>query len=134
MGVLRALHRIRRETAAPSVPFLQVRSLSPLLKASAIQYTGLSQTLKPQITGQTPNTSSPLVSRPVVTPAGAFRAAALQPPQEWDVTAEEKANSDRFFKSLDTTTRGYIEGDVAVPFMLQSNFPQTSSPTFGTCI
>lgn len=38
----------------------------------------------------------------------------------WDVTQAEKASADGFFDSLDTQKRGYIEGDVAVPFMLQS--------------
>ena len=36
----------------------------------------------------------------------------------------EKAASDRFFDTLDTLQRGYIEGEVAVPFMLQSKLPE----------
>ena len=40
--------------------------------------------------------------------------------QQWDVGPEAKATSDRFFSQLDTQKKGVIEGDVAVPFMLQS--------------
>jgi len=39
---------------------------------------------------------------------------------DWDVTPTEKASADRFFETLDTLNRGYIEGDAAVPFMLKS--------------
>jgi epidermal growth factor receptor substrate 15 len=42
----------------------------------------------------------------------------------WDVTTEAKNTSDRFFEQLDTQNRGYIEGDVAVPFMLQSQLDE----------
>ncbi|KAI6110079.1 hypothetical protein F5141DRAFT_1215529 [Pisolithus sp. B1] len=47
-----------------------------------------------------------------------------QPSAPWDITPAEKATSDRFFDTLDTLKRGYIEGDVAVPFMLQSKLPE----------
>jgi epidermal growth factor receptor substrate 15 len=42
----------------------------------------------------------------------------------WDVTPAEKTSADRFFDTLDTQKLDYIEGDVAVPFMLQSNLPE----------
>jgi epidermal growth factor receptor substrate 15 len=42
---------------------------------------------------------------------------------DWDVTPAEKASSDRFFDTLDTLNRGYIEGEAAVPFMLKSQLP-----------
>lgn len=51
-----------------------------------------------------------------------FSQSAVQPP--WDITPEEKAKADGFFDSLDTQRRGYIEGDVAVPFMLESKLPE----------
>jgi epidermal growth factor receptor substrate 15 len=44
-------------------------------------------------------------------------------PLPWDVTAAEKTAADRFFDELDSQRRGYIEGDVAVPFILKSNLP-----------
>jgi hypothetical protein len=43
--------------------------------------------------------------------------------QRWDVTATEKAFSDRYFENLDPQRRGFIEDDVAVPFMLESKLP-----------
>ena len=43
--------------------------------------------------------------------------------QRWDVSAAEKANADRYFDNLDPQRRGFIEGDVAVPFMLESKLP-----------
>lgn len=45
--------------------------------------------------------------------------------QAWDVSPEAKASSDSFFDGLDSQRRGYIEGDVAVTFMLESNLPQS---------
>jgi hypothetical protein len=41
-----------------------------------------------------------------------------------NVTPAEKANADKYFEILDTHRRGYIEADVAVPFMLKSKLPQ----------
>jgi epidermal growth factor receptor substrate 15 len=42
----------------------------------------------------------------------------------WDVKAEEKANSDGFFDTLDAARLGYVEGGAAVPFMLLSGLPE----------
>lgn len=49
--------------------------------------------------------------------------------QQWDVTSEAKATSDRFFAQLDQQNRGVIEGDVAVPFMLQSQLDEGTLAT-----
>ena len=65
--------------------------------------------------------------RPAVIPGvgGFSQPPPFAPPApQWDITPAEKANSDRFFGSLDTTKRGYIEADAAVPFMMQSNLPE----------
>ncbi|KAJ7168087.1 hypothetical protein C8R43DRAFT_136341 [Mycena crocata] len=92
------------------------------------QYTGGSQQmLQPQATG--PWSSKPpvpphLPARP--NPSSASSASAIGsgafglPQPQWDVTPAEKASSDRWFDSLDTQKRGYIQDDVAVPFMLES--------------
>ncbi|KIJ60603.1 hypothetical protein HYDPIDRAFT_116899 [Hydnomerulius pinastri MD-312] len=58
---------------------------------------------------------------PVVPP---FPGVAPQATGQWDVTAAEKAGADRFFDTLDQQKRGFIEGDVAVPFMLQSKLSE----------
>lgn len=43
---------------------------------------------------------------------------------DWDITTQEKATADSFFATLDTQKRGYIEGDVAVSFMVKSGLPE----------
>ncbi|KAI0362741.1 hypothetical protein OH77DRAFT_1515924 [Trametes cingulata] len=85
--------------------------------------------IQPQMTGQmrgTPN-APPLPARSAAPASPAFpflqQAPSTANPQ-WDVTPQEKANSDRIFDGLDTQKKGYIEGDVAVPFMLQSKLPE----------
>ncbi|KAH7909145.1 hypothetical protein BJ138DRAFT_1156028 [Hygrophoropsis aurantiaca] len=83
---------------------------------------------QPQIAGQL-SSAPPLPSR---RPAGtgvaptvpAFSSVIPQITGHWDVTAAEKASADHFFDSLDTQHHGYIEGDVAVPFMLQSKLSE----------
>lgn len=92
----------------------------PVAAPIAAQYTG--QSLKPQITGQALNTKPAIPSRLSTAPITAFGASAFPAAQAqaWDVTPEEKANSDRFFDGLDTQKRGFIEGDTAVQFLLQS--------------
>lgn len=92
----------------------------------------------PQNTGQSPLFQpehigfSAAQSRPPVLPArpgvSGFSSPPFVPQQNghaahWDVTSAEKANADSFFDELDPQRRGYIEGDVAVPFMLKSNLP-----------
>lgn len=87
------------------------------------QYTGPSA-LQPQTTGQKrapPVLPSRKLTAPVQVP-NAFGNTTGQ--QAWDVTPAEKASADRFFDTLDTQKVNYIEGDVAVPFMLQSNLPE----------
>ncbi|KAJ6547158.1 hypothetical protein B0H19DRAFT_1211812 [Mycena capillaripes] len=93
------------------------------------QYTGASQhLLQPQATG--PWSSKPPVpphlparpsgSAPGASPSAMGSGAFGAPQPAWDVSLAEKANSDRWFDSLDTQKRGYIQDDVAVPFMLES--------------
>lgn len=79
--------------------------------------------VQPQLTGQA-SPAPPLPNRRLAS----NRLAPTIPPfpgvTQWDVTAAEKASADRFFDTLDSQHRGYIEGDVAVPFMLQSKLPE----------
>ena len=68
-----------------------------------------------------PSPASAFASNPgALLGANVFGGAA----PAWDVTAEEKARFDQFYDSLDTQRRGFIEGDVAVPFMLQSKLSE----------
>ncbi|KAF4604063.1 hypothetical protein EYR40_001246 [Pleurotus pulmonarius] len=96
------------------------------------QYTG-QQSLQPDHTGMSnqsrqaprlPNRPNPAAvgsSAFGTSPFGTSLNGNVQP--KWDVTPSEKANADRLFDTLDTQRMGYIDGDVAVPFMLQSNLP-----------
>ncbi|KAH9829145.1 uncharacterized protein C8Q71DRAFT_791365 [Rhodofomes roseus] len=43
--------------------------------------------------------------------------------QQWDVNPVAKARFDTFFDNLDPWRKGYIEGDVAVPFFSKSKLP-----------
>ena len=50
-------------------------------------------------------------------------ASPLRSPQQslaWDVSTTEKAKSDHFFDQLDPEMKGYIPGEVAGPWLLQS--------------
>ncbi|KAH9829148.1 uncharacterized protein C8Q71DRAFT_791377 [Rhodofomes roseus] len=85
-------------------------------------FTGQGSPLQPQMTGPF-RSAPPQRSALSSTPAFPF----VQPQAtgaQWDVTPAEKANADRIFGTLDTQKRGYIEGDVAVPFMLLSKLPE----------
>lgn len=90
------------------------------------QNTGGSRpSLQPQMTGQNYRQSAIFPSQFTPNPLAALGASAFgnnaSPAQvPWDVTQEEKARFDKFFDTLDIPKRGFIEGEVAVPFMLQS--------------
>lgn len=95
------------------------------------QFTGQGSILQAQMTGQMRPSAPPLPARSALansTSASAFpflqQQATGVAQQQWDVTPAEKASADNLFETLDTQKRGYIEGDVAVPFMLQSKLPE----------
>jgi epidermal growth factor receptor substrate 15 len=85
------------------------------------QYSG--RPLQQQFTGPVAQnqTGSSAWKAPASAPFSAFTHPQSQ--SAWDVTATEKASADKLFDGLDTPKRGYIESDVAVPFMLQSKLP-----------
>lgn len=106
------------------------RPVQPLYTGQGIlqpQYTGQGL-LQPQNTGPRPTPPVPPRSTNVsnlsnVSSASPFSLPSQPTGLQWDVTPAEKASADSFFDTLDTQRRGYIEGDVAVPFMLQSKLP-----------
>uniref|UniRef100_A0A0W0F1R8 Uncharacterized protein n=1 Tax=Moniliophthora roreri TaxID=221103 RepID=A0A0W0F1R8_MONRR len=106
------------QTRAPIQP--QYTGQTPVMQP---QYTGQTSVLQPQNTGMStqkrPAPTLPARPNPSQIGSGAFGVQASQ----WDVTAAEKTNADRYFDTLDTAKAGYIEGDVAVPFMLESKLP-----------
>ncbi|CAE6413784.1 unnamed protein product [Rhizoctonia solani] len=93
------------------------------------QYTGTQPRIAPQYTGQSqlgrPPPPPPPIRPQVTGQPFAIPSASPFAQPTWDVTAEEKAKSDSFFAGLDPQGRGYIEGDVAVTFMVQSKLPET---------
>lgn len=99
----------RPSVATPMSPQRTGSSLRP-------QTTGPTSPINPQRTGGSPR------------PSGSFPVSASSP-QRWDVTPESKATSDQFFTQLDTQNKGVIEGDVAVPFMLQSQLDEGALAT-----
>lgn len=87
------------------------------------QYTG-QNAMQPNYTGISPPKAPPSLSArapassPFVTsPFGQLTAQNVR----WDIGPADKAVADRYFDDLDVHKRGYVDGDVAVPFMLKSN-------------
>lgn len=109
----------------------------------ARQHTGPQSPVRPQYTGgalQPQRTGQGVQAQPQATPprqgsvGPAFAGASAfgqnrAGQQAWDVKPDAKATSDRFFAQLDQQNRGIIEGDVAVPFMLQSQLDEGSLAT-----
>lgn len=96
-------------------------------------YTGQgprTQPLSAQNTGQALHSQQPtgVTSRHSVAPSvlSNFSVTSTAPSTTgaWDISAQEKATADGFFATLDTQKRGYVEGDVAVPFMVNSGLPE----------
>ncbi|KAF8321426.1 uncharacterized protein EI90DRAFT_3292698 [Cantharellus anzutake] len=81
-----------------------------------------SQPLKPQYTGPMLKPQASLRAGTASSPA--FTTPSNSAAPVWDITEAEKSKSDGFFSSLDPQGRGYIEGDVAVPFMLESRLSE----------
>ena len=80
--------------------------------------------IRPQYTGQPSIASSAAAqSFPSTQPSSVF-SSQLPSSHAWDVSAVEKVQSDRFFDTLDPQKRGFIEGEVAVPFMLESKLSE----------
>lgn len=92
------------------------------------QYTGQMGAMKPNHTGMSSMSGQARSPALPPRPAAPSIARALSPPAQhaapaWDVTPAEKAASDQWFEGLDKDRRGFIEGSVAVPFMVQSGLP-----------
>lgn len=109
--------------------------------------TGSVAGFRPQVSGL-PSTSSSMTASFIQPQATGFRGPAPPPPQQqafgaasaspfgqvapaqnaaaWDVTLEEKTNSDRFFEALDTERKGELDGQVVVPFFMQSKLHEAA--------
>ena len=113
----RASPVVRQDTGGPSSP-IKPQHTGP---TSILQQQRTGQSLSAQATGTPPrHTPSTSASPSNFSPS---RQSSVQA-QQWDVTPDAKATSDRFFAQLDPQGRGVIEGDVAVPFMVQSQLEE----------
>ena len=75
------------------------------------------QGLQPQLTGMSASGGG------LQSPFGNAVVPAASTAQ-WDVSASEKANSDRFFEQLDIEKKGELDGQACVPFFLQSKLQE----------
>ncbi|KAG7452893.1 uncharacterized protein BT62DRAFT_879116 [Guyanagaster necrorhizus] len=116
---------IRAQTTGTSGSFSPINSTFSQRSVQS-QYTGQNQLpLQPDVTGGFPARRGPpvpphLPARPSPSQVGSGAFGRSSVSTHWDITPAEKANSDKFFDNLDSQRRGYIEGDVTVPFMLES--------------
>jgi epidermal growth factor receptor substrate 15 len=86
--------------------------------------------LQAQRTGQLhPQTTGPRATPPRSFGTPTRQSSMMQQQQQWDVTPDAKRISDGFFAGLDKENKGYIEGEVAVPFMLQSQLDEGTLAT-----
>ncbi|KZT74249.1 hypothetical protein DAEQUDRAFT_807913 [Daedalea quercina L-15889] len=97
-----------RTPISPSLP----SPVSPISRSQAPS----TQPLQSQTTGSVFTTTFSPGPSP---PRGHQRTGS----QQWDVNPTAKARFDTVFDDLDPTRKGYIEGDVAVPFFSKSNLP-----------
>ncbi|EGG01563.1 uncharacterized protein MELLADRAFT_78994 [Melampsora larici-populina 98AG31] len=118
------------ESARSPVNPALVRALSPQMTGQPSQVlnhsTGsqrqatLNSSIRPQYTGQHAAATMP----PLASSSQALSASATFPPQaQWDISPAELAQSNVFFEQLDPTRQGFITGDRAVPFMMESKLP-----------
>lgn len=74
-----------------------------------------------------PGPTSPLRQSSIVPPVPVYAspqqqqfAPQSQQQQPWDISAQEKLESDGYFDGIDTARKGTIEGEAAVGFFMQS--------------
>lgn len=113
--------------ALPQLPAV----LNPALYASAtslpLPAVGAAGSRIP--TSTAPGPTSPLRQSSIAPPSPAyaspqqqqqFAPQAQQQQQPWDISAQEKLESDSYFDGIDTARKGTIEGEAAVGFFMQS--------------
>lgn len=71
-----------------------------------------------------PRTSSPLGRPPLGAQAMGMGIRPQTTGSDWLITPGDKAKYDQFYADLDKTSKGYITGEEAVPFLSQSKLPE----------
>lgn len=120
----------RAQRQQPSTSSIRSQDSSMQQQQQPQPYTAQRQTvpMRAQLTGP-PGRMSPAPGSPLNTQ---FQAAAGSPQQvqsplkttEWDVKPHEKANYDNFFADIDKSGKGFITGEEAVSFFMQSKLPE----------
>lgn len=106
--------------ASASLPISrQVTGQHPAIPGSLASSTPLRQSatgsmIRPQYTGRSASGVTPVL------PTGITSIISSPTGLAWDISPAELAQSNIYFDSLDTNRLGYITGDQAVPFMMES--------------
>ncbi|OSD02798.1 EF-hand [Trametes coccinea BRFM310] len=135
-GIARDLSHDRLSAGDARPPPIHIPSHSEDISRSASTLPGSSNI---RASRSTPQLGSGPVSNPPVSP---FATAPSTPfpaspfpgstgytpmpataPSELNITPEERARYDRFFEQLDTSRKGYLLSDVAVPFFARAKLP-----------
>ena len=115
----------------PDSVYMQAGATKPGSVPALPAMTGVSRGMSPMpssplrthITGQSrvAAAASPIYPQTTSSMTPKSRSGTLgQSQRPWAITPLEKSQSDTFFGMLDTARSGYISGDVAGPFFLQS--------------
>ncbi|KAJ8488287.1 hypothetical protein ONZ51_g3649 [Trametes cubensis] len=110
----------RSESALPGSSNIRASRSTPQLGSGSIT--------NPPISPFATAPSSPFPASPHVgsTP---YVPVPATTPSDWNITPEERARYDRFFDQLDTSHKGYLLSDVAVPFFDRAKLPQDMMAT-----
>ncbi|KAK9390124.1 hypothetical protein V1515DRAFT_593020 [Lipomyces mesembrius] len=110
-----------RPSIAPQIPPPQHQHQQPPApRQRGHQYTGGRQSPAPsQVQRQLTGTSA-VSHQSFGAPA---RVGSLPPTDEWLITPAQKEHYDSIFATIDRDNRGFIGGDVAVPFFMTSKLP-----------
>ncbi|KAK9372733.1 uncharacterized protein V1513DRAFT_451386 [Lipomyces chichibuensis] len=111
-----------RPSIAPQIPppQHQHQQQPPAPRQRGHQYSGGRQSPAPGGQVQRQLTGTSVSHQGFGAPA---RAGSLPPTEEWLITAAQKEHYDSIFATIDRDNRGFIGGDVAVPFFMTSKLP-----------
>ncbi|KAF9120471.1 hypothetical protein BGW39_011335 [Mortierella sp. 14UC] len=90
------------------------------------------QTLTRQVTGGNMGIHNPAIARQMTgsislssSPLAKQNTGGLSTDVPWEISPEEKAKFDRFFDQLDANGDGFVEGEEASRFFMNSRLPET---------
>lgn len=115
-----ALYASALSLPVPSLGTPRNLPTSPMRQPASMIYAPVT-TLSPQMTGQSFSSSQQQQSQQqsaFSSPIKQFQPVQQNPP--WDISAQEKAEADKYFAGLDPSNKGVVEGEMALPFMMAS--------------